>query len=366
MAPKKIVEVVGTRPNFMKAAPLIRQLQTRPDVFQSTLIHTGQHYDHSLSQVFFDDLKLPRPDLHLGIGSGTHAVQTGKMMIELELALSEIEPDLVVVFGDVNSTMATALVTSKMCLPLAHVESGLRSFDKTMPEEVNRLVTDRLADMLFVSEPAGLVNLRQEGISDEKVYFVGNIMIDALMVSLDAARGSDVLERLMLDEGSYAALTMHRPANVDHPDTLRRLVACAADISQRLPVVFACHPRTRKNMRRFGIDLESLPKSLMIVEPLGYLDFVKLQSAARIILTDSGGIQQEATYLNIPCLTLRDTTELVETIQSGTNTLCGTDAEKILGLVDEVMRDDYKRGSRPELWDGKAAERIVQVLTKEL
>ncbi len=366
MVSKKIVLVVGTRPNFMKAAPLMRQLQKRSDVFESTLIHTGQHYDHSLSQVFFDDLRLPRPDLHLGIGSGTHAVQTGKMMIELELALGEIQPDLVVVFGDVNSTMATALVTSKMCLPLAHVESGLRSFDKTMPEEVNRLVTDRLADMLFVSEPAGLVNLRQEGIADQRVYFVGNIMIDALMISLRAAQGSDVLDRLGLSQGEYAALTMHRPANVDDPEILRRLVECAADISHRLPVVFACHPRTRKNMRRFGIALEKLPKTLMIIEPLGYLDFVKLQSAARIILTDSGGIQQEATYLNIPCLTMRTTTELVETVQSGTNTLCGSDTEKILAMVDAVVKGDYKKGTRPELWDGRAAERITEVLLKKL
>jgi UDP-N-acetylglucosamine 2-epimerase (non-hydrolysing) len=362
----KIVQVVGARPNFMKAAPLVRQLQKHPDSFHSILIHTGQHYDHSLSQVFFDDLDLPRPDLHLGIGSGTHAVQTGKMMIELELALGELQPDLVIVFGDVNSTLATALVTSKLRLPLAHVESGLRSFDMTMPEEVNRLVTDRLADLLFVSEPAGLVNLRQEGVDDRKVFFVGNIMIDSLMISLNAARDSDVLLRLGLKEKSYVALTLHRPSNVDDSDTLRRLVACAADISRRLPVVFACHPRTRKNMRRFGIDQESLPPGLMIIEPLGYLDFVRLQSSARIVLTDSGGVQQEATYLNTPCLTLRTSTELVETVQRGSNTLCGTDTGKILELVDAVMRGEYKRGSVPDLWDGRAAERIVQVLLERM
>ncbi len=361
-AESKIVLVVGARPNFMKAAPLIRELQRQPRAFDTVLIHTGQHYDHNLSQLFFEQLKMPEPAIYLGVGSGSHAHQTARIMVELEKELIELNPDLVIVFGDVNSTLAGALVSAKLCVRLAHVEAGLRSFDNTMPEEINRIVTDRLSDYLFVTEDAGLVNLRKEGVPDSRVFFTGNIMIDTLIDHLEAARKSTVLDELSLEPQGYAAMTMHRPANVDDQEVLTRLMNCAAQISERIPVVFPCHPRTAKRLEQFGLSEGKMPRAFRTIKPLGYLDFLKLQAESKIVLTDSGGIQEETTYLGIPCITLRTTTELVSTVEEGTNTLCGSDPEKIMSVVNDVLNGKRVEGRVPRFWDGGTARRIVEVL----
>ncbi|UCE25965.1 MAG: UDP-N-acetylglucosamine 2-epimerase (non-hydrolyzing) [Candidatus Zixiibacteriota bacterium] len=350
----------------MKAAPLMDRLQQEPDRFDTILIHTGQHYDHNLSQLFFDQLGMPEPDSYLGVGSGTHAHQTARIMVELEKELMRLKPDLVIVFGDVNSTLAASVVCAKLCLKLAHVEAGLRSFDNTMPEEINRIVTDRLSDYLFATEDAGLVNLRNEGVPDRKVFFTGNIMIDSLVNHLKAARESRILEKLSLEPRNYVAMTMHRPANVDDSETLSRLIKCVADISERIPVVFPCHPRTAKRIKEFGIlDGNSHP-GLTIEQPLGYLDFLKLQAESKIVLTDSGGIQEETTYLGIPCITMRTTTELVATVEVGTNTLCGSDPQKISAAVDRILEGGGTEGRIPDLWDGNTSSRIVEILRQKL
>jgi UDP-N-acetylglucosamine 2-epimerase (non-hydrolysing) len=361
----RIILVVGARPNFMKAAPLLTKLREEPVDFETVLIHTGQHYDHNLSQLFFEQLKMPHPDSYLGVGSGTHAHQTAKIMVELEKELVHLEPDLVVVFGDVNSTLAAAVVCAKMCLKLAHVEAGLRSFDNTMPEEINRIVTDRLSDYLFVTEDVGLVNLRQEGVPDAKIFFTGNIMIDSLVSHLEAARTSAILERLSLQPGSFVAMTMHRPANVDDSETLSKLIRCAMEISERLPVVFPCHPRTATRLKEFGL-LEGSTGKLILEKPLGYLDFLKLMAESRMVITDSGGIQEETTYLGIPCITMREVTELVATVEVGTNRLCGSDPEKICAAVDDILDGAQSKGKIPELWDGETAPRIVAILREHL
>lgn len=362
MSRNRVALIVGARPNFMKAAPLMRQLQSRPQHFEPLLIHTGQHYDHKLSQVFFDELNLPRPDHYLGIGSDTHAIQTARIMIALEKTLCETKPNLVLVFGDVNSTLATAVVTSKLQLPLAHVEAGLRSFDNSMPEEINRIVTDRLSDYLFVSEEVGIKNLKDEGTPDDKVFLSGNIMIDTLIDHLQVAGKSDALERLELLPQEYIVMTMHRPANVDDPARLQNLIGCAQEASRWLPVIFPCHPRTARNIENFKLAVDSKGSDLRVIEPLGYLDFLRLQSQARLVLTDSGGVQEETTYLKIPCITLRDTTELVATVEVGTNVLCGTDRNKIMTEVERVRSGNSKVGAIPELWDGHTAERIATTL----
>jgi len=316
----KIVLVVGARPNFMKSAPLMRELQQNTDFFETVLIHTGQHYDYKLSQLFFDELKMPRPDLYLGVGSGSHAEQTASLLIELEKAFMNLSPDLVVVFGDINSTMAAAIVAAKLCIRLAHVEAGLRSFDHTMPEEINRIVTDRLSNYLFVSEPSGLKNLESEGVPKEKVFFTGNIMIDSLVSNLEVAAKSKILERLTLQPENYVTMTMHRPANVDDRESLEALMKGIGIISERMPVVFPCHPRTAKRMQEFGLAAnQNGGNGLHLIEPLGYLDFLKLQSNSRLVLTDSGGIQEETTYLGIPCLTMRENTERPATVDIGSN-----------------------------------------------
>ncbi len=349
----------------MKAAPVIDKLKLEPEKFETILIHTGQHYDYNLSQLFFEQLKMPKPASYLGVGSGTHAQQTAKIMVELEKELIKLDPDLVMVFGDVNSTLAAAVVSAKLCIKLAHVEAGLRSFDNTMPEEINRIVTDRLSNYLFVTEDAGLVNLRAEGTPEEKVFYTGNIMIDSLVNHLKAAQESTVLEDMSLQPGSYMAMTMHRPANVDNREILSRLIDCVIRISERIPVVFPCHPRTAGRLKEFGILQGQRPENLHIAEPMGYLDFLKLQANAKIVLTDSGGIQEETTYLGIPCVTMRDTTELVATIDEGTNQLCGTDPEKIYAAVDDILGGKGPKGRIPELWDGDTAARIVEVLREE-
>lgn len=365
MSAKKIVLVVGARPNFMKSAPLMRELGKYPERFESILIHTGQHYDHKLSQLFFEELKMPKPDIYLGVGSGTHAEQTARIMIGLESELSELRPELVVVFGDVNSTLATAVVTAKLWIKLAHVEAGLRSFDHRMPEEINRIVTDRLSDFLFVSEESGLKNLKSEGVPDSKVFYTGNIMIDSLVSNLAVAGKSDILDRLSLKPREYIAMTMHRPANVDNAEILKSIIAVIKEISKRIPVVFPCHPRTQKRIEEFGLT-QSGDGQFRIVEPLGYLDFLHLQAESRLVLTDSGGIQEETTYLQIPCITMRENTERPATVDVGTNIIAGTDPQKILQSTIQTLDGKGKKGAIPDLWDGKAAVRIVETLSRKL
>lgn len=340
----------------------MRELQNYPEKFNPVLIHTGQHYDRKLSQLFFDELGMPEPDVHLGVGSGTHAEQTAGIMIGLEKAFADINPDLVIVFGDINSTLAASVVAAKGGFKLAHVEAGLRSFDNRMPEEINRIVTDRLSDYLFVSEQSGMENLAAEGVPDEKVFFTGNIMIDSLVSNLDRAKDSDIHDRLGLKSGDYATLTMHRPSNVDDPEQLKSLIDCILEIGEKTKVVFPCHPRTSDRLSRFGVLDGEGDDRLLVVEPLGYLDFLKLQSESKFILTDSGGIQEETTYLGIPCITMRENTERPATVDIGSNQICGTDPLKIKTAVDAIVGGNGKKGSVPRYWDGHTAERIVEIL----
>ena len=365
MTKHKIVLIVGARPNFMKSAPLMRALLANSDRFDTKLIHTGQHYDHALSQLFFDELKIPKPDMYLGVGSASHAEQTAAIMIELEKAFGQLEPDLVVVFGDINSTLAAAVVAAKMCIKLAHVEAGLRSFDNTMPEEINRIVTDRLSNYLFVSEKSGLENLKNEGVSDDKVFYTGNIMIDSLVANLEIAGKSDILNRLNLESGAYIAMTMHRPANVDDEDILREMFSSIVDISNEMPIIFPCHPRTKKRLEDFGIS-NSESSGLKLIEPLGYLDFLKLQSEAKFVLTDSGGVQEETTYLQIPCITMRENTERPSTVDIGSNIIVGVNPKKIREIALKTIHGEGKKGKIPEHWDGKTAERIVSIMSEQL
>ncbi len=364
--PEKIILVVGARPNFIKSAPLMKKLQEYPQRFNTLLIHTGQHYDLKLSKLFFDQLKMPEPDMNLGVGSGSHAVQTAEVMIRLEKVLLEQKPALVVVFGDVNSTLAASMVAAKLCIKLAHVEAGLRSFDHTMPEEINRVVTDRLSDYLFVTEKSGLVNLRNEGVPQNRIFFTGNIMIDSLKNNLDLAQKSDILKILSLNSKGYATLTLHRPSNVDDKSVFEKLLGTLANIGSRIPIVFPCHPRSRNKMSQFGLLDGPNNKGLIVIEPLGYLDFLKLQSESKFVLTDSGGVQEETTFLKIPCITLRENTERPVTVEIGSNVLAGTNEEKILDAVEQILDHRFKTGQVPELWDGKTSERIVDILLQEL
>jgi len=362
---KKISLVVGARPNFMKAAPLIKILRENEKYFQAKLIHTGQHYDRQLSELFFEQLGMPEPDVYLGVGSGTHAEQTAKIMVGIEKTFLELRPDLVVVFGDVNSTMAAAIVAAKLCIKVAHVESGLRSFDNTMPEEINRMVTDRLSDYLFVTEPSGLTNLRNEGISKEKIFFTGNIMIDSLVANLEKANSSKILKDLSLEPKKYMTITLHRPANVDNSAILAGLLNVIATVGEKMPVVFPCHPRTLRRIEEFGL-LNSTNGNVRVIEPLGYLDFLRLQANSRIVLTDSGGVQEETTFLRIPCVTIRENTERPVTVEVGSNVLCGSDPARIIEATSAILYGQEKESRIPELWDGKTSNRIVEILRTKL
>ena len=366
MSKKKIVLVVGARPNFMKSAPLLNELEKNNDFFENILIHTGQHYDSNLSDFFFEDLKMQKSDIYLGIGSGTHAEQTGNIMIALEKELIKIQPDLVIVFGDINSTLATAIVTSKLDLKLAHIEAGLRSFDNRMPEEINRIVTDRLADYLFVTEKVGVDNLINEGVAKDKIHLCGNIMIDALMNNIKLAQKSNILTKLSLNSKEFVTVTLHRPSNVDNKEIFEKLIGILLDISKKYKIIFPCHPRTYKKLKEFSILDKVSSDNFRIIEPLGYHDFLKLMESSKFIISDSGGIQADATYLKIPCLTLRETTEQPSTIEQGTNTLCGNSKELIKEKVDEIISGKYKSGEMPDLWDGKTSERIVKILREKL
>jgi UDP-N-acetylglucosamine 2-epimerase (non-hydrolysing) len=358
----QILNVVGARPNLMKIAPLVREMGRHPAI-TPVLVHTGQHYDPQMSDIFFAELGIPAPDIHLGVGSGSHGAQTGRIMAALEPVLLERRPDLLLVVGDVNSTLAGTLVAAKLGVPVAHVEAGLRSFDRTMPEEINRLVTDALADFLFTTEPAADANLRREGVPEGRIFFVGNVLIDTLLAQQERARALDMPARYGLPPGGYALLTLHRPSSVDEPATLVDLVGTLAAVQTRLPLIFPLHPRTAARLQAAGLQtaLEALPH-LRLTEPLGYLEFLGLLAAARLVLTDSGGIQEETTILQVPCLTLRTNTERPITLEQGTNRLVGHDRAQILAGVDGILAGGGKQGAIPPLWDGHAAERIVAVL----
>jgi len=356
----KVVTVVGARPNFVKIAPILAELRKYPSV-TTTLVHTGQHYDAKMSDAFFANLEIPNPDINLKVQSQGAISQIAEVMTRLEPVLIRECPDVVVVVGDVNSTLAAALTGVKVGRPVAHVEAGLRSFDRTMAEEVNRVLTDAISDVLFTTERSAGENLAREGVSAEKIYFVGNVMIDTLVRYRERARGSDVLDRLKVTTGGYAALTLHRPSNVDDEGALRRLLGAIARIQDEIPVVFPVHPRTRQSLDGLHGALQAMP-GLCLVDPLPYLDFLHLIANARCVLTDSGGIQEETTALGIPCLTLRQNTERPITVTCGTNRIVGTEPDAIYECWRNVADGHWPPGALPELWDGKAAGRIVQVL----
>lgn len=358
----KIINVVGARPNFMKIAPIIETMKKHPEI-KPVLVHTGQHYDKEMSKLFFDDLKLSPPDIYLGVGSASHAAQTAKVMVEFEKVLLEQKPDLVVVVGDVNSTIACALTAVKLFIPVAHVEAGLRSYDRTMPEEINRILTDAISDYLFTTSRDADVNLLKEGIPKEKIYFVGNVMIDTLLKQIDKASTSDILSRLGLEPKNYAALTLHRPNNVDDKEVFVRILGALEEVQKKIKIVFPIHPRTRKKIEEFSLSgkIKSMT-NFIITDALGYLDFLSLTANSKFVLTDSGGIQEETTILKIPCITLRETTERPITVTEGTNVIVGSDKEKIIKESLKVIEGKAKNGKIPELWDGKAAERIVKIL----
>ncbi len=383
----KIINVVGARPNFIKVSPIVSEMTKHFSKIEQVLVHTGQHYDHEMFDLFFRDLGIPKPHFNLRSGSGTHAQQTAKIMVEFEKILLEERPSLVIVVGDVNSTLACSLVAVKLGIKVAHVEAGLRSFDRSMPEEINRLLTDALSDYLFVTEKSGKRNLLREGISEEKIFFVGNVMIDTLLASRKKAASSTILEKLGLKFSTnglidYATLTLHRPSNVDKKGSLKAIFDALVEISKALPIVFPMHPRTRKRIEQFGfekfvhfIEIEkdqapplNPPKAkILTTHPLGYLDFLQLMSKSKMVLTDSGGIQEETCILGIPCVTLRDNTERPITVECGTNNVVGTNTAKIVKASLTLLKNPTKNFSfPPPLWDGKAAKRIVKILVEKL
>lgn len=365
--PYRILNVVGARPNFMKIKPIVRELSRYPDVLASTIVHTGQHYDAAMSAVFFDQLGIPRPDVDLNVGSGSAAQQTAAIMAAFEPVLLQSRADLLLVVGDVNSTVACALVAAKLGIEIAHVEAGLRSYDRSMPEEINRVVTDQLSETLFTTEVSAEQNLRREGIDASKIHFVGNVMIDTLLSYRDRARSLDAPRTYGLTNGRYVMLTLHRPSNVDDPTVFERVMSAVAEISTEMPVVFPVHPRTRPAIVASKTAGAMVARNrLRLLDPLGYLEFIGLMEKSRAVLTDSGGIQEETTILGVPCLTLRDNTERPVTVTDGTNRVVGTNPCKILqGWSD--ARDRAVNGARtPPFWDGEAARRIVDVLKRRV
>lgn len=361
----EVVCVCGARPNFMKIAPLMAEFARRPDI-NGYLVHTGQHYDQRMSKLFFEELAIPRPNINLEVGSGTHAQQTAEIMKRFEPVLLERKPNCVLVVGDVNSTIACGLVAVKLGIRLAHVEAGLRSFDRTMPEEINRILTDRISDLLFVTERSGVENLRKEGIAEDKVFLIGNVMIDTLLANRQKADKSTILKKLALKPKGYGVLTLHRPSNVDDPKVLTEILEAFSQIQQDMPLIFPVHPRTRKNLSRFGFDsrLKEMP-NFRVLDPFGYLDFLKLMAESRLVLTDSGGMQEETTILGVPCMTLRENTERPITIEQGTNRLVHVTTEDILRTYREIMDSDSKTQHRiPDMWDGKSAQRIAKILSE--
>jgi UDP-N-acetylglucosamine 2-epimerase (non-hydrolysing) len=361
-----IMCIVGARPNFMKMAPILRALAAHVPPLPALLVHTGQHYDQSMSDQLFEDLGLPRPDINLEVGSGSHALQTAEVMRRFEPALDAHRPSCVVVVGDVNSTLACALVAAKKGIPVVHVEAGLRSYDRGMPEEINRVLTDQIADRLYTTERSAAANLEREGITSDRVAFVGNVMIDSLFASRPRARsasqtldahGGDIA--LLEQREGYGVVTLHRPSNVDDEASLTHILKVLAEVANRLPLIFALHPRTQGNIERFGLGALIDPKRTVVLPPQGYLEMLGLMSGAALVLTDSGGLQEETTALGVPCLTMRDNTERPITIEQGTNTLVGANRSAILAGVDDILAGRGKRGRVPELWDGCAAQRIA-------
>ena len=361
-----VICVVGARPNYMKMAPILRALRNHSPPIPLLLVHTGQHYDKDMNDRLFEDLKLPRPDINLEVGSATHAVQTAEVMRRFEPILDQYMPSCVVVVGDVNSTLACALVAAKKGIPIAHVEAGLRSYDRRMPEEINRILTDQIADRLYTTERSAEGNLRLEGIPAERVSFVGNVMIDSLVASRPAAKnpGSTLLEAgvnpTVIEGGrGYGVVTLHRPSNVDSPEIFQKILGILGEVALQFPLIFALHPRTRANIDRFNLASLIQPDRMFLLPPQGYLEMLGLMSGAKVVLTDSGGLQEETTALGVPCLTLRENTERPITVDQGTNILVGSDRTAILHGVQEILAGRGKSGRVPELWDGRAAERIA-------
>jgi UDP-N-acetylglucosamine 2-epimerase (non-hydrolysing) len=362
---KKVLSVVGARPNYMKIAPVHRAFERYRDTIQHLIVHTGQHYSQSMSDAFFRDLKMPDPVEFLDVGSGTHAEQTAKIMMRFEKVCLERKPDLVLVAGDVNSTIACALTATKCGILVGHIEAGLRSFDRTMPEEINRIATDAICDYCFVTERSGLENLGREGFPPERTFFVGNTMIDSLHYAMSSARSAGMVEKLRLSHGGYALVTLHRPSNVDESQQLRRILEILAELSLRRDVIVPLHPRTQKNVDLFGLQsvIDAAP-ALRVIEPLGYIDFLSLILDADFVLTDSGGIQEETTALGIPCITMRTTTERPVTCEIGTNVLVRPEAHALREAIADMLDKPRKKGVVPPLWDGNAAVRITETIAR--
>jgi len=363
---RKISIVAGARPNFMKIAPIIRALEARPADFAWRLVHTGQHYDTEMSDVFFDELGIPRPHDFFDAGGGSHAQQTARIMIKYEEVCGTDRPDVALVVGDVNSTLACSIVAKKMGIAVAHVEAGLRSGDMSMPEEVNRIVTDSISDYFFVTEPSGVDNLLREGHARESIHFVGHVMIDNLFYQIERLEQMDASAlpsaKLKDSLGRYGVVTLHRPSNVDSEESLRNIMSALSEVGRDLPLVFAAHPRTQRNLEKFGVRL---PNSIVKTPPLAYMDFLNLWKDAAVVLTDSGGLQEETTALGVPCVTLRANTERPVTVTHGTNVLAGTDPARIIAIGRELLQHrSVDKPRRPELWDGHAAERIVEILAR--
>jgi len=379
--PIKVIHVVGARPNFMKVAPIMREMFKYPQKFDQILIHTGQHYDNEMSKYFFKDLELPKPDIYLEVGSGTHAEQTGKIMIKFEKVCFREKPDLVIVYGDVNSTISCALAAAKLLISIAHIEAGLRSFDRTMPEEINRIITDQISDYLFTTCEDANYNLIKEGTPENKIFFVGNVMIDTLLKNMKKAENSNILENLGLknkiNKTKYAIVTLHRPSNVDDPKKLEGILNALNILSNEIPIIFPAHPRTFRKIKNFKLakvinykgnflskEIKKPIRNIKIIPPLSYFDFLCLMSNASIVLTDSGGIQEETTILGVPCLTLRNNTERPITLKVGTNILVGNNPKNIINKVRSILNNGKSRIKIPKYWDGKAAKRIVKILLK--
>ena len=360
----KILSVVGTRPNFIKIAPLAEEMKKHPEI-RNILVHTGQHYDKQMSKLFFDDLEIPKPDINLGVGSASDVTQTADIILKLEKFVLKEKPDLVVVVGDVNSTLAAALSAVKCNVKVAHVEAGLRSFDRTMPEELNRILTDHISDFLFTTEESANKNLAEEGISKDKIFFVGNVMIDSLLSHREMAKKSKILPKLNIAKNGYAVLTLHRPSNVDSKKSLEHIIDILNEIQQKIKIVFPIHPRTVKNLKKHGLyNKLKTRKNIIITEPLGYLDFLNLMSNSRLILTDSGGIQEETTVLGVPCITIRNSTERPVTAEQGTNALVSTDKSKIVKACSKLLKSAHFKAKIPKFWDGKAAKRIIDIILR--
>lgn len=361
----KIINIVGARPNFVKIAPIMEAYRAHPEI-EPLLVHTGQHYDKKMSGDFFETLGIRTPDIHLGVGSGSHAAQTAAIMTAFEPVVLEHKPDVLLVVGDVNSTVACSMVATKLHVPVVHVEAGLRSHDRKMPEEVNRVITDAISDVLFCTEKSGVENLEKEGVPESKVHLVGNVMIDTLCRQQPKLEGLDTLDRLGLSSQGYGLLTLHRPSNVDHPETFSRILDALEVIQRDLPLIFPMHPRTRKNLESnpFGERIKAMT-NLRLSEPVNYLGFLHLQSEAKVVLTDSGGIQEETTFLKVPCITIRENTERPSTCEIGSNQLVGTQTKDILEAYQRVADGTLREPQVPPLWDGKAAERIVDILVRQ-